>query len=61
MKAEEVTVMLDLALSTVRLREAEPAPRARLLSDNGSSYIAADIARWAHCQSIQLDASDLTR
>src|SRR4030081_3115791 len=28
------------------LHEAKPAQRPRLLSDNGSSYIAGDLAKW---------------
>jgi transposase InsO family protein len=36
----------DLALRTSGLDQAKPADRPRLLSDNGSSYIAGDLARW---------------
>ena len=46
MRAEDVTATLDLALRTSGLDQATAAERPRLLSDNGSSYIASDLARW---------------
>ena len=46
MKAEDVTATLDLALRTSGLDQAKVVHRPRLLSDNGSSYISADLARW---------------
>jgi putative transposase len=46
MRAEDVTATLDLALRASGLDQATPAERPRLLSDNGSSYIAGDLARW---------------
>jgi transposase InsO family protein len=46
MRAEDVTATLDLALRASDLNQATPADRPRLLSDNGSSYIASDLARW---------------
>jgi putative transposase len=46
MRAEDVTATLDLALRASGLDGATPADRPRLLSDNGSSYIAGDLARW---------------
>ena len=46
MRAEDVTATLDLALRASGLDQAMPAERPRLLSDNGSSYIAGDLARW---------------
>jgi putative transposase len=46
MRAEDVTATLDLALRASGLDQATPADRPRLLSDNGSSYIAGDLARW---------------
>ena len=46
MKAEDVTATLDLALQASGLEQASPADRPKLLSDNGSSYIADDLARW---------------
>jgi putative transposase len=45
MRAEDVTATLDLALRASGLDQATPADRPRLLSDNGSSYIAGDLAR----------------
>ena len=53
MKAEDVTATLDLALQASGLHEAVPAPRPRLLSDNGSSYIAADLAKWLGARNIK--------
>src|SRR5215467_2761518 len=44
MKAEDVTATLDLALRASGLEKAKPADRPKLLSDNGSSYIAGDLA-----------------
>jgi len=46
MKAADVTATLDLALRASGLEKAKPADRPKLLSDNGSSYIAADLANW---------------
>ena len=46
MRAEDVTATLDLALRASGLDQATPADRPRLLSDNGSSYIAGDLAKW---------------
>jgi putative transposase len=46
MKAEDVTTTLDLALQASGLEPAKLADRPRLLSDNGSSYIAGDLAKW---------------
>ena len=46
MRAEDVTATLDLALRASGLDQATPADRPRLLSDNGSSDIAGDVARW---------------
>jgi transposase InsO family protein len=53
MKAEDVTATLDRALRTSGLHEATPVPRPRLLSDNGSSYIAGDLAKWLGDRSIK--------
>jgi transposase InsO family protein len=41
MRAEDATATLDLALQASGLHEARPK-RLRLLSDNGSSYVAGD-------------------
>lgn len=46
MKAEDVTATLDLALSASGLDQAKVVHRPRLLSDNGSSYLSADLAKW---------------
>ena len=46
MKAEDVTATLDLALKASDLDRAKVVHRPRLLSDNGSSYISADLAKW---------------
>ena len=48
MTAEDVTATLDLALTASGLAQATVINRPRLLSDNGSSYISADLARWLH-------------
>ncbi len=46
MKAEDVTATLDLALQASGLDQAKVVHRPRLLSDNGSSYVSADLAEW---------------
>ena len=46
MKAEDVTATLDLALQASGLHRTRVVHRPRLLSDNGSSYVSADLARW---------------
>jgi putative transposase len=46
MCAENVTATLDLALSASGLDHVTVVHRPRLLSDNGSSYVAGDLARW---------------
>ncbi len=53
MRAEDVTATLDLALRASGLHEAAPAQRPRLLSDNGSSYVAGDLAKWLGDRSIK--------
>ena len=50
MKAEDVTATLDLALKASALDRARVVHRPRLLSDNGSSYVSADLAKWLHGQ-----------
>jgi putative transposase len=52
MKAEDVTATLDLALKASGLDQATVVHRPRLLSDNGSSYISADLAKWLDSQDI---------
>jgi putative transposase len=52
MRAEDVTATLDLALQVSGLDQAELTGRPRLLSDNGSSYVAADLAKWLGARNI---------
>ena len=53
MKAEDVTSTLELALKASGLEQATVALRPRLLSDNGSSYISGDLAKWLDDQDMQ--------
>jgi len=46
MKAEDVTDTLTLALQASGCDQARVVHKPRLLSDNGSSYIAGDLADW---------------
>jgi len=46
MKADDVTATLDLALKASGCDRATVVHKPRLLSDNGSSYIAGDLAEW---------------
>ena len=46
MQASDVTETLDLALSASGLDQMKVRHRPRLLSDNGSSYIAGELAEW---------------
>ena len=46
MKAEDVTDTLELALKASGCDQASIVHKPRLLSDNGSSYIAGDLAEW---------------
>ena len=46
MKAEDVTATLEMALDAAGLDKAGVLHRPRLLSDNGSSYISDDLAKW---------------
>ena len=50
MRADDVTATLDLALAASGLDQITVAHRPRLLSDNGSSYISADLADLARRQ-----------
>jgi len=52
-QAENVTATLDLALQASSLDQTKPADRPRLLSDNGSSYIAGDLAKWLDARNIK--------
>ena len=46
MKAEDVTETLETALEASGLSAATIAHKLRLLSDNGSSYIAGELGEW---------------
>jgi putative transposase len=46
MRAEDVTGTLDAALEASGCDNARVVHKPRLLSDNGSSYISGDLARW---------------
>ena len=46
MKAHDVTETLDMALVASGLADDTHAHRPRLLSDNGSSYVAGELAEW---------------
>jgi putative transposase len=46
MRAADVTETLDLALAACALDQATVVHRPRLLTDNGASYIAGDLAEW---------------
>jgi putative transposase len=52
MTAQDVTATLDLALKASGLDRANVVHRPRLLSDNGSSYISADLAKWLDGQNM---------
>jgi transposase InsO family protein len=46
MRADDVTETLNLALKASGCDRAEVVHKPRPLSDNGSSYIAGDMADW---------------
>ena len=46
MKADDVTDTLQLALAASGCDQARVVHKPRLLSDNGSSYVSADLAEW---------------
>src|SRR6201990_2283011 len=46
MKAQDVTDTLDLALAASGCDRARVVHKPRLLSDNGSSYLSEDLAKW---------------
>jgi transposase InsO family protein len=46
MKVADVTDTLEMALAASDLEEANAGNRPRLLSDNGSSYVAGELAEW---------------
>ena len=53
MKVQDVTATLDLALAASGVDQMTVAHRLRLLSDNGSSYVASDLADWLDKQNIR--------
>jgi putative transposase len=53
MKAQDVTATLDLALAASRLDQMTVVHRPRLLSDNGASYVAEDLAEWLDEQKME--------
>ena len=53
MKALDVTATLDLALAASGLDQMTVVHRPRFLSDNGSSYVASDLADWLDKQKIE--------
>ena len=53
MKAQDVTATLDLALAASGLDQMTVVHRPRLLSDNGASYVAEDLAAWLTRQKIE--------
>ena len=53
MKAQDVTATLDLALAASGLDQMTVVHRPRLLSDNGSSYVASDLADWLDERNIE--------
>ena len=52
MRVGDVTDTLELALAASGCDTARVVHRPRLLSDNGSSYVASDLARWLDGQGI---------
>ncbi|MGH7001900.1 MAG: transposase, partial [Stellaceae bacterium] len=53
MKVADVTATLGQALAAVGLNHVDVVHRPRLLSDNGSTYVAADLAQWLGSQGIK--------
>ena len=53
MKTQDVAATLDLALAASGVDQMTVAHRPRLLSDNGSSYVASDLADWLDKQNIE--------
>jgi putative transposase len=53
MKAQDVTATLDLALAASGLDQMTVVHRPRLLSDNGASYVAEDLAQWLDQQKME--------
>jgi putative transposase len=53
MRASDVTETLDLALAACGLDQVQVVHRPRLLTDNGSSYIAGDLAEWLESRGME--------
>jgi transposase InsO family protein len=53
MCASDLTATLDQALAASGLDHIAVAHRPRLLSDNGSSYVAEDLAKWLEAKGMQ--------
>jgi putative transposase len=53
MSAADVTATLDRALQASGLGQVEIDRRPRLLSDNGPSYVAGDLADWLEAQGMR--------
>jgi putative transposase len=49
----DVTATLDQALAASGLDHVNVRQRPRLLSDNGSSYVAEDLAKWLEAKGMQ--------
>ncbi len=52
MRAQDVTDKLDLALTVSGCDQALVIHKPRLLSDNGSSYVSAELADWLDTQNL---------
>jgi transposase InsO family protein len=52
MKAQDVTDTLDLALTASGCDQARIVHKPRLLSDNGSSHVSAELAHWLDGQNM---------
>src|SRR5471032_2169991 len=52
MKAQDVTDTLDLALAASGCDQVRIVHKPRLLSDNGSSYVSAELADWLTVQNM---------
>ena len=53
MKVDDVTDTLEMALQASGCDQANVAHKPRLLSDNGSSYIAGDLKAWMEIQGMK--------
>jgi putative transposase len=53
MKAEDVTETLQLALAASGCASARVVHKPSLLSDNGSSYISTDLAKWLELKGME--------